>query len=210
VTGDDDLRARLAGIDPVSRVGAVDPLPTPTTAEIAEIVEHIMQTVNHTPATPERRTPTSWRRTGLLAAAAVTAAAAVGVGGFLAPWGGEPTAQPSATLALSSAPSDVMGSCAVFDVEVLRRMPVAFAGTATAVDPDVVTLRVDRWYTGGSAQQVTVTVPAGQRSVALDGVEFVDGQQYLVTATDGMVNGCGLSGPRSPELERAFAEAFGG
>ena len=210
MTGDDDLRARLAGIDPVRRVGAVDPLPTPTAAEIAEIVEHIMQTVDHTAATSERRSATSWRRTGLLAAAAVVAAAAAGVGGFLAPWGGEPTAQPSSTLALSAAPSDVMTSCLVFDVEVLRRAPVAFAGTATAVEPDVVTLRVDRWYTGGSAEQVTVTVPDGQRSVALDGVEFIDGQQYLVTATDGAVNGCGLSGPRSPELERAFAEAFGG
>ena len=209
MTDNDDLRARLAGIDPVSWGGAVDPSPTPTTAEIAEIVEHIMQTVDHTPATRERRTHTSWRRTGLLAAAAVTAAAA-GIGGFLAPWGGEPTAQPSSTLALSSAPSDVMASCAVFDVAVLRRMPVAFAGTATAVDPDLVTLRVDRWYTGGDAERVTVTVPAGQRSVALDGVEFIDGQQYLVTATDGAVNGCGMSGPRSPELERAFAEAFGG
>lgn len=210
MTGNDDLRARLVGIDPVRRVGAVDPLPTPTTAEIAEIVEHIMQTVDHTPATSERRSPTSWRRTGLLAAAAVAAAAAVGAGGFLAPWGGEPTAQPSSTLALSSAPSDVMASCLPFDVAMLSRMPVAFAGTAIAVDPDAVTLRVDRWYTEGSAERVTVTVPAGQRSVALDGVEFVDGQQYLVTATDGAVNGCGLSGPRSPELERAFAEAFGG
>ena len=207
MTRNDDLRARLAGIDPLSRVGAVDPLPTPTTAEIAEIVEHIMQTVDHTPV---RRPPTSWRRAGLLAAAAVAAAAAVGAGGFLAPWGGEPTAQPSSTLALSSAPSDVMASCLAFDVAMLSRAPVAFAGTAIAVDPDAVTLRVDRWYTEGSAERVTVTVPAGQRSVALDGVEFIDGQQYLVTATDGAVNGCGLSGPRSPELERAFAEAFGG
>ena len=209
MTGDDDLRARLAGIDPVSRVGAVDPLPTPTTAEIAEIAEHIMQTVDHTPAASERLTPTSWRRTRLLAAAA-TVGVGVGVAGFLTIWGGEPAGAPSSTLALASAPSDAMASCLPFDIAMLSRMPVAFAGTATAVDPDAVTLRVDRWYTEGSAERVTVTVPAGQRSVALDGVEFIDGQQYLVTATDGAVNGCGLSGPRSPELESAFAEAFGG
>ncbi len=37
---------------------------------------------------------------------------------------------------------------------------------------------------------------------------FRVGERYLVTATDGTVNGCGFSGPATPELERAFEEAF--
>jgi hypothetical protein len=41
-------------------------------------------------------------------------------------------------------------------------------------------------------------------------VEVVDGQRYLLTATDGTVNGCGFIGPASPELEHAFAQAFAG
>ena len=46
--------------------------------------------------------------------------------------------------------------------------------------------------------------------MALDGVELVAGEEYLLTATDGVVNGCGFSGPSTPELEAAFDEAFGG
>jgi hypothetical protein len=46
--------------------------------------------------------------------------------------------------------------------------------------------------------------------VALEGgVEFADGQTYLVTATDGTVNGCGYSGLATPELQSAFDSAFG-
>lgn len=207
MTGDDDLRARLAGIDPVSRAGAVAPSPPPTTAEIAEIAELIMHTDDRPSRTLERTASTG--RLRWLLAAAVVAAAAVGVGGVVATGDKESGPQPSATLALSGAPGDAMTSCAVFDVAVLRSMPVAFAGTATSVDDTAVTLEVDRWYTGGTAEQVTISVPGGRSRVALDGVEFVDGRRYLVTATDGTVNGCGMSGPRTPELEAAFAEAFG-
>jgi len=86
---------------------------------------------------------------------------------------------------------------------------VALAGTVTAVGADRVTLDVDRWYRGGSAEVVTIAVPVDS-SAALDGVEFRDGERYLVTATDGTVNGCGFSGPADAQLERAFEEAFGG
>ena len=67
---------------------------------------------------------------------------------------------------------------------------------------------MDHWYRGGSADLVTVENLGG--SVALDGVEFVAGDDYLVTATDGVVNVCGFSGPATPELEASFEEAFGG
>ena len=56
----------------------------------------------------------------------------------------------------------------------------------------------------------TVAVPSEQTSAALDGVDFGQGQRYLLTATGGVVNGCGFSGPATPELERAFDEAFPG
>jgi len=115
-----------------------------------------------------------------------------------------------ATLALQLAPGDAAMSCIPFDVGFLREMPVAFAGTVTALDPDQVSLDVDRWYTDGGADRVTVAVPGEQTSAALDGVDFREGARYLLTATDGTVNGCGFSGPASPELERAYAEAFGG
>jgi hypothetical protein len=114
------------------------------------------------------------------------------------------------TLDLALPPSDALASCIQFDVAFLRQMPVAFAGTATEVGGGRVVLAVDRWYRGGDADRVVLSVPGEQTSVALDGVDFRDGGRYLVTATDGTVNGCGFSGPATPELEDAFARAFGG
>jgi hypothetical protein len=100
---------------------------------------------------------------------------------------------------------------------------MAFAGTVTAVSDRTVptlsdmtvTLRVDHWYKGGTADVVTLTTltshaltPTTSAGVE-DGVEFVQGKRYLVTATNGTVNGCGFTGEATPELEKAFAEAFG-
>ncbi len=41
-------------------------------------------------------------------------------------------------------------------------------------------------------------------------MQFRDGGQYLITASGGTVNGCGFSGPATPDLTRAFEEAFAG
>ena len=91
-------------------------------------------------------------------------------------------------------------------------MPVAFAGTVTGVAPEQVTLEVDRWYrapAGGEVDVVTLTTPAATSSAVFDGVAFSSGDRFLVTATDGAVNGCGLSGPATAELEASFERAFG-
>ena len=140
--------------------------------------------------------------------AAVVATVLVISGGGATPAGNGSTDDPT-TLALAVAPSDVANSCIMFDVAYLAEMPVALAGTVTAIEPRRVTLEVDRWYRGGDADLVTIGVQ-DNNSVALDGVEFVEGERYLVTATDGIVNGCGFSGPATPELEQAFEQAFAG
>lgn len=104
-------------------------------------------------------------------------------------------------------------SCVQFDVNFLREMPVALAGTVTSVSDARVTLNANRWYHGSEDQQlarvVTLAVPGGQTSVALDGVDSTEGQKYLLAATDGTVNGCGFSGPAHPQLEAAYDQAFG-
>lgn len=195
-----DLRARIARADPAPRH---DALLRAVTAD--EIRERTMQTIDDTPAihpAPARR-----RRPLLLAlgAAAVTALAVVTV---TARGGGTSPAPAPTTLALTAPSSTAISSCLAFDVAFLRDMPVAFAGTVTAAAPGSVTFDVTRWYRGGTADVVTVTQPEGT-SVALDGVEFTAGGRYLVTATDGTVNGCGYSGPATPDLEKSFGEAFG-
>ena len=101
-----------------------------------------------------------------------------------------------------------MASCLPFTVEYLAEMSPAFAGTVTEVDGDRALLSVDRWYAGGSAPEVAVTVPDGAH-IALNGViDFREGEQYLITAEGGTVNLCGYSGEATPELEAAFEAAF--
>jgi len=101
-----------------------------------------------------------------------------------------------------------MSSCLPFDVATLAGMSPAFAGTVTSVDGGKVVLDVDRWYAGGEAEQVLLSQPDATTSAALDGVTFEEGERYLVTAAQGTVNGCGYSGPATPELEAAFDQAF--
>ena len=201
---DDELRSRLSRLDPAPAGSPVDPVTSP---RAQELVERAMQTSEtETSELAPRRRP--WL---LPLAAAVLAIAVVGAvfafsggsGGGNAPGGEDPT-----TLALELPPSDVASSCVVFDVQFLAEMPVAFAGTVTAIDGEQITLDVDRWYRGGDADLVTVAVAEGQTSAALDGVDFREGERYLVSATDGTVNGCGFSGPAEPQLEQAFEQAF--
>jgi DNA-directed RNA polymerase specialized sigma24 family protein len=59
-------------------------------------------------------------------------------------------------------------------------------------------------------QADVVTLTAGTDvSVALDGVEFVDGQRYLVTVLNGEVQICGISAPATPELEALCDQWYG-
>jgi len=200
---DDDLRARLSRLDPAAAGTPVDPATSP---RARELMERATATFVETPA-PLDELGDRRRRRPLLAAAA-----AVVVGGslLLGPGDdGDPGPRPAdAPVALSLPPADVAGSCVVFDAQFLAEMPVAFAGTVTAVEEEQVTLEVDRWYRGGTADLVTVAVPVNS-SAALDGVDFRAGERFLVSAAEGVVNGCGFSGPASAELEIAYRQAFG-
>jgi hypothetical protein len=207
---DDELRARLSRLDPAPAGTPVDPATSP---RARSLMEHAMTTPVQTPTPvvpaelPRRRRP--W----LLAVAAAAVLVALVSGALLLGGGGDGgtgSGQDPAPLALELPPADAAMSCIMFDVAFLAEMPVAFGGTVTAIEDGEVAVDVDRWYRGGEAEQVTIAVPGQQTSAALDGVDFRTGERYLITATDGTVNGCGFSGPATPELENAFAEAFGG
>ena len=201
---DDDLRARLSRLDPAPAGVPVDPVTSP---RARELVERAMSSTVQTPGTPSAADELSRRRRPWLLAAAAAAVLVAVVGGFLVLGNGDNGR--ATTLALELPPGDVAMSCVQFDVQFLREMPVALAGTVTALEPGQVSLDVDRWYRGGSADRVTIAVPVNN-SAALDGVDFREGERYLLTATDGTVNGCGFSGPASTELESAYEAAFGG
>ena len=214
MTADDtELRARLARLDPAGPGTAVEPVDGP---RVASELERVMQTDLTTEDLTRPDAPARSRRPWLMGAAAAAVAAVAVTAAFLVGGGddgGSATVpdKPKTTLALN-APAGAGGatlqSCVMFDVNFLREMPVAFGGTVTDVQPDKVTVDVDHWYKGGTADVVTVAVQDGS-TVALDGVEFTKGQKYLITATDGNVNTCGFSGPATPELTKSFEEAFG-
>lgn len=111
-------------------------------------------------------------------------------------------------LELSAGDGGVMASCLAFDPTLLAEMPIAFEGRATSVDGDRVTLDVDRWFKGGDSDEVVLLAPQGLEAL-IDGIAFEEGEQYLISATNGQVNYCGFSGEATPELQAGFAQAFG-
>ncbi len=203
---DEELRARLAGIDPAPPSSPVDPITSP---RAHELLERTMLTTDTAPDPTPRATPTWWRRPAVLAAAASLVLVA-GIGAVTTLGGPDPEPRPTSITLAASDPGAAM-SCIPFEVSVLRTMPVALSASVTAVEPDAVTLDVDRWYAGGTADQVRISPPAGGQAAALEGgPAFEVGQRYLITAAEGVVSSCGYSGPYSEELAQSFQEAFPG
>lgn len=212
---DDDLRRMLAGLDPMSARVPVEALTSPRARDLMEQIMsmEVTETSSEQPAAGRRMTR---GRTWLTAAASVAVLGlGVGVGiavndgtGTGTGTGGTPT-----TLALTAPGGDptVIQSCVMLTAEALRPVPMALAATVINLGAKTVTLDVERWYKGGDADQVTIALPPGDISPALiPGVDFAEGEKFLITAFDNVVNGCGFSGPATAELQKIYTEAFGG
>jgi hypothetical protein len=190
---DDDLRNRLAASNPTPPLDAVDPI---TSDRARALMEDIMSTATKEPRVEQRR---------FLRLSAVAAALVVVVGGAALLGGLGTSGDP---LVLTGPEGDPTASCLVFDVATLRDMSPAFGGTVVGLTDSVATIEVDRWYTGGDAEIVEIQYTPGFE--ALIGTPTLElGQRYLITASDGVVNGCGYSGVATPEYEAAFEAAFG-
>ena len=222
---DDELRVRLSQIDPLPNSILVDPFTSP---KAQEILERIMTT--QIPDRNRNNSDQRWRRPALLtsAAAAIIAIGIVLVG--VTSGGGLFPSKAKTTLALNLANGGITAgststsssaSCVVVSIPFLREMPLAFAGSVTSIiiptlGDMTVTLNVDHWYKGGSTDVVTLTTMTGHAlapttQVSSEGsFDFVQGKRYLVTATNGTVNGCGFTGEATPAFEKVFAEAFPG
>lgn len=199
----DELRTQLSRLDPMPPDVATEPV---TTLSSRHRMERVMSSIVQQPITkaPQRRRAWTLVASGI-AAVSIAAVGFLSAGGY---FDREPAPIVAVPVEFSLGESDSMAMCLAFDVEILRPMEVAFEGTATAVDGDTVTLRVDHWYKGGDAEAVSLVGTQGLEAL-IDGINFEVGEQYLITATDGNVNYCGFSGVSTPELRSAFDEAFG-
>ncbi len=218
---DPELRAMLSALDPMS---ARVPVESHTSPRARHQLEQIMQNTDHgnesfeagsVATTPSNVRAFRGRGKTWLAAAAAVAAIAIGTSVAVSSnggGGGENVVAAPTVLALQAAGGDpMMQMCMMFDVQQLKTAGVAFGGTVTSIGADKVTLDVDRWFKGTpQADEVTIGIPPGGDMVALDGVEFIQGNRYLISATDGVLGTCGYSGPASPEFEKSFEQAFPG
>ncbi|MFN4002408.1 hypothetical protein [Microcella sp.] len=196
---DDDrsLREQLRGADP-----ARDLAPLPPTW-LDHRMEQIM-TDTTTPAVPARSARRTWIPiAGVAAALAIGAAIAVPLA-----IGGTPTVEP---LALPEGGGLASGSCLTVDAAGLLAQEQAFAARVLTVEGDIVTFEVTERFAGDVADRITVPqVDELTTSTDFSLEPFAAGDSYLVTATDGTISACGLSGPDTPELRALFVEAFGG
>jgi hypothetical protein len=197
----DELRDRLAAVDPANDVAAEPP----TTASARSRLERIMQTDPNSTITDPSSEPNR-RRVWMAAAAAAVVAVIAGVALAGSDDDGAPVAS-GPPLELSLGASDTMSSCLPVDADLLADMPVAFAGTATEVEGEEVTLAVDEWFVGGKAGTVVLRGQAGMEAL-IDGFAFEEGAEYLVSASEGAVNFCGFSGPATAELRTLYEDAF--
>ena len=201
MNGDDELRDRIQRLDPTVSATPVRSYDDPASRQN---LEQIMAT---TPTGIPDRTP--GRRPYALVAAAA-AVVAIAVGAFVALGGDDgDDDQDTTAVQLGTPPSDSLASCIALEPQYLAEMSLAFRGTVTAIDGDVVSLSVDRWYKGGEGDTVAITAP-DMSNTSIDGLEFGTGRTYLISATEGTVNYCGFSGPATPELQAVYDEAFPG
>lgn len=190
---DEDLRKKLQDLDPLSHGVEVRSVDDPSSQQM---LEGIMETRIESPS----RGPVAY-------IASVAAVAALVLGGVaLFNGNSQPDSPP---LALSLGQPDALASCIVLTPDILDDVPLAFAGTVTSIDGELVTLAVDEWYVGGDAASVELSAPAGLEAL-IGSIEFTEGGQYLISAYDGVVNYCGFSGAATPELQAVYDAAFPG
>ncbi len=198
----DDLRDRLARLDPMSADVPVEPVTSETSRRL---LEKVMSTQLKDRSASRRSTRSAWA----LPAAAV-AALVIAIGGVIGLGISSDDGPTAATLELNAPAEDMMASCIMFSPEDLARVAdIAFEGTVTSLNGSTVTLSVDTWFKGGDYTEVMLDAPLGMEAL-IGGIPFEAGSQYLISAQAGTVNYCGFSGPSTPEYRAAFQRAFGG
>ena len=225
---DDQLRDRIGRLDPLTKTdgASIHPITSP---EARSLLESVMNspltddrpTAHGTADQPSDSRRSDIRRWTLLAGVAAAAIAVLAVGAFAFTGGDEepdvaapattvgvPDAAEPSVLELSSGTEDMMASCIALDPTIISQSPVAFKGTVTMAENGVVQMTVDEAYAGVDEQVATLSAPEGMEAL-IGGVAWEVGAQYLVSAWEGVVSYCGMTGPATPELQAMYDQAFG-
>ncbi|MGF1616940.1 MAG: hypothetical protein ACFCU2_03925 [Acidimicrobiia bacterium] len=195
----EDLRSRLQKLDPAAsgvEIKSVD----------EDSSQKMLESIMSQSAGSERLRP-AWYLVGAAAVAMVAFGAVTLLGGGSTPDVAATLDEDAIELTVGS--EDALASCLAITPELVRAVPLAFAGTVTAVDGDRATLTVDEWFVGGDAATANLLAPSGFEAL-IGGIYFEEGKSYLVSAYDGVVNYCGFSGEDTPELRAIYDEAFAG
>lgn len=195
----EELRSRLQKLDPTTsgvEIKSVD----------EESSQKMLETIMSQSAGSEGIRP-AWYLMGAAAVAMVAFGAVTLFGGGSTP---DVAATPDGdAVELTVGSEDSLASCMALTPELVRDVPLAFAGTVTTVEGERATLTVDEWFVGGDAATVSLLAPSGFEAL-IGGIDFEVGKSYLVSAYDGVVNYCGFSGEETPELRAIYDEAFAG
>lgn len=219
---DEDVAARL---DPVTRDALLEAIMTERPTELAPV---------EAPAThPTRRRRPAIAVAGLAVAAVATVAVAGAIGSGDRSTDITGPDQGTAGFAAGD-PADVLGAgmmCVeAYGPQTLARRSFAFDGTVTKVgsapstsenaDPSVpVMFRVERWFRGGDAAEVTVAMfPPGQVT-SVGGGDYAVGDRLLVSGEprsgggaaldDPIAWACGFTRHYDPAVAQSWATVFG-
>ncbi|BCY12894.1 hypothetical protein [Actinoplanes sp. L3-i22] len=200
---DDDLRTTLRRADPAA---SLPPLPPAR-------VDHLLEQTMATPFAdaPTVTPPSRWRRTALLAAAALVLVVGAGLAWLqLRPPSGDDQVSTAAPTAITLTGAGIAAKCVEPTAEVLAsRADLAFAATVRDVAGDTVTLQVTNVYKGAAVDLVHVPQAPGASEGLMGSGSFEAGKKYLVAASQGQIITCGYSGEAdAPGLQGLFDAAF--
>jgi len=195
----EDLRSRLQKLDPTASGVEIKSVDEESSQKMLETI--MSQSVGSEGIRP------AWYLMGAAAVAIVAFGAVTLFGSGSTP---DVAASPDEdAVELTVGAEDTLASCMALTPELLRDVPLAFAGTVTTVEGEYATLTVDEWFVGGDATTVRVFAPDGFEAL-IGSIDFQEGKSFLVSAYDGVVNYCGFSGEETPELRAVYDAAFGG
>lgn len=208
----DELRDRLAAVDPAAAGVSVDPADSPR----AELLRRRIMTTPDLADSSADRPPavhrSRWSRLQIgLAAAAAAAVVAGGVTTYVVT---RPDARAPAASAMTLAMPDSGTASSCINPAAFTPEPgvVAFGGTVASVDEGdgltgTVVLDIDRRFQGIDAAVTQVKLEtAGQQTS--ESVTFEVGTSYLVSAMDGTVMVC-ITQPSSDELQSLYEGWYG-